>query len=126
MHGRLSYADVVSGNTMLYVDASKSRGEELQWLSRCLLAKAKNCDVLNDITNLLSDAGFLEVKPKYGCDMRIPLECNSMEVAQKVLVKGAQAFSNWFSWICPWSQEKESSRPGKLLWLSIVGVPLHA
>lgn len=53
------------------------------------------------------------------------LECPFSEEAQKVLTEGALSFSSWFTWVCPWSMEKEIQRPGRLLWLSIVGVPLH-
>lgn len=99
---------------------------ELLWLRRCLLAEAKDCEILNDITNLLHERGFSDIKPKYVGGLRVLLECPSPEVALKILVDGSAALSHWFTWTSPWSLDKELCHPGRLLWLSTAGVPLHA
>lgn len=110
---------------MIQVQACSRREEEQSWLNSCLLAEVKNHDLLNDIGLILRDAGFLNVKAKYVGGLRVLLECSSSVEAQKVLREGASSLSNWFTWVCPWTIEKEMQRPGRLIWVSIVGVPLH-
>lgn len=43
-----------------------------------------------------------------------------------MLADSSQTLASWFSSIYPWSIENEKSIPGHLVWLSFVGVPLHA
>lgn len=116
---------VARRGTITQVQATSVREEELSWLKRCLLAEAKNIDVLNYLSSLLEGAGFLNLKVKYVGGLRVLLECPSIEAATKVVHDGYNSLSSWFSWVCPWSVEKEAERPGRLLWLSISGVPLH-
>lgn len=82
VHGKPSYVVVAQRSTLLHVDAARTCDEDVQWLSRCLLAEAKDCDILSDIRNLLCDAGFSQVKPKYVGGLRVLLDCSSVEVAQ--------------------------------------------
>lgn len=124
--GRPSYADAARCSNMLHIQACNPHEDDVLWLKGCLLAEAKNCDILNDIRSLLSDAGFAQVKPKYVGGLRLLLECSSVNDAQQLLEDKAQVLSQWFSWVCLWSKEKEACRPGRLVWLFIEGVPLHA
>lgn len=124
-HSNMSYVEVAHCQNLAQVQASCVREEELTWLKRCLLAEVKNHDLINDLSYLFEDAGFLSMKVKYTGGLRVLLECSSIEAAQKVLNDGAHTFSSWFTLVCPWSMEKEVQGLGKLLWLSIAGVPLH-
>lgn len=126
MQGRPTFADVARRSNLQHVQACMASVEAVQWLSGCLLAEVKNCDILNDICNLLRDASFTQLKPKYVEGLRVLLECNSVEVAQQVMANSSQTLLQWFSWICPWFKDKEACRPDRLLWLNIEGVPLYA
>lgn len=110
-----SYADVVRRKFQTQAQASAVREEELSWLDRCLLAEAKSHELLNELSFLLEGAGFSNTKIKYVGGFRVLLECTSRDAAQKVLHDGLPTLSDWFSWVCPWSIEKETQRPGRLL-----------
>lgn len=71
------------------IQAAEPHKEELSWLKRCLLAEAKNRDLLNDLSSLLEGVGFLNLKVKYVGGLRVLLECPSIEAAQKTLINGS-------------------------------------
>lgn len=125
MHGRPSYAEMVRRGNMIHLHAGNDSEAELSWLSCCLLGEVKSPDLLNDLGSLLMGAGFLNTMVKYVGGLRVLIECVSVEAAQKCLNDGLSTLLSWFSWVCPWSLEKEVERPGRLIWLSISGVPLH-
>lgn len=124
--GRSSYAEMASHGNLVQIHAGKIREAELSWLSCCLLAEVKSPDLLNDLSSLFEGAGFLNMAVKYVGGLRVLLECKSEESARKCLNEGLSTLLSWFNWVCPWTVEKEAERPGRLIWLSISGVPLHS
>lgn len=95
--GRPSHAEVARHPYRLHVYAAKPRDDELLWLRRCLRAEVKDCETLNDITNMLSEGGFTNIKPKYVGGLCILLECPSPEAALKTLVDGSTTLLKWFA-----------------------------
>lgn len=126
VHGKLSFKEAAIRGNLVHIQATNVREEEQLWLKGCLLAGAKNSNLLNDLNHLLESAGFFNVKVKYAGGLRVLLECLSQAEALKVMDDGMHTLLTWFNWVCPWSIQKEMQRPGRLLWLSISGVPLHA
>lgn len=110
---------------LIHIQAAGVREVELLWLKRCLLAEAKTHVHLNDLSSLLEGAGFRNLKVKYVGGLRVLLECSSIEDTHTFVKEGLHSLYSWFSWVRPWSVELEEQRPGRLLWLSISGVPLH-
>lgn len=98
---------------------------ELQWLARCALGEVKSPDILPDISFLLKEAGFLTTKAKYVGGLRYLLEFDSPEIMADLLRSGREALSNWFVSVQPWHRRLEDSRPGRICWISIRGVPVH-
>lgn len=99
--------------------------DELLWLARCAIGCVKSVDFLPDLPFLMKENGFLETKAKYVGGLRYLLECESVDAMNKMLQEGKDDLSNWFEWVKPWHREFESTRPGRLCWLSVRGVPLH-
>lgn len=54
------------------------------------------------------------------------MKCANPVVLSKLLDEGNECLSKWFDWIAPWDEKLELNRPGHLVWLSIVGIALHA
>lgn len=54
------------------------------------------------------------------------LQHNSKESMLNMLTGRKLVLENWFEWICPRGKEKDLINPGRLIWVSLEGIPLHA
>lgn len=96
------------------------------WLQSCAIGDVKNIDILSDLPSLLHREGFLECEVKYLGGFRFLLQSHSQETIMKILSDVKDKLSQWFDWISPWSKALEFNKPGRLLWLQVEGLPLHA
>lgn len=103
----------------------KPGDEILSWLDRCAVGELRNTDVLNDLNHSLKEEGF-SCCAKYVGGFRYLLECDSKVDLLQMLTEGKEKLDSWFSWLRPWEIAMEMSRPGRLVWISIEGIPLHA
>lgn len=86
----------------------------------------RDTNLLSDLESFLRQAEFMECGPKYVREFRSILECPSHTLMLKLLDEGKDKLLQWFEWVAPWTTSVEATRPGRLLWLSVQGVPLHA
>lgn len=112
--------------TMEVLVAEDPVEDTLKWLQNCATGDVKNVDLLNDLPILLKREGFLDCEAKYVGGFRFLIQSHSSEAINKILVEGKEKLSHWFTWISPWSINTERVRPGRLVWLSVEGIPLHA
>lgn len=102
-----------------------SDDETKEWLQRCAVGDIKNLDLLHDLPHLLRREGFIDCQAKYVGGFRFLIECPTQELLTKVLSDGMDKLTQWFQWLRPWSSASETTRPGRLVWLNVDGVPLH-
>lgn len=107
------------------IEVTSPEDEALSWLNRCAISDLRNTDVLNDFNHSLVEEGFT-CWAKYVGGLRYLLECDSKEEMLHMLATGKEKLNRWFSWVCSWEVGKEHSHPGRLVWLSLEGLPLHA
>lgn len=124
--GGVSYAEALMGKKERVVEVVDVDSEETVWLQKCAVGEVKNTEILNDINHLLRERGFLSCAAKYLGGMRVLVECSSTNAMEAMLREGSNNLLEWFDWIQPWDRSKELSRPARLVWLNIEGVPLHA
>lgn len=123
--GDASFAEALMGKKERAMTVEEVRLEELNWLKKCAVGEVKNIEILNNINHLLSEGGFLNCATKYLGGLRVLVDCVSIEALGTLLTEGSNRLLEWFVWIQPWDKEKELSRPARMVWLNIEGVPLH-
>lgn len=133
---KVSFADALSDDSadhlkILLKDpeillTEHSDDESKTWLQSCALGKLKTINFLHDLPTLFRREGFLDCEVKYVGGLRFLIECPSQLALDSVLSEGKECLSQWFNWHTSWSKGAEFIRPGRLVWLNIVGLPLHA
>lgn len=85
---------------------SSARKEENDWLKRCGIAELRN---------------YLQIG-----GLRVLIECASPEDLTKLLTGDISWYAGWFTHLSAWTLEQERVRPGRVVWLNLSSVPLHA
>ncbi|KAJ9548769.1 hypothetical protein OSB04_021312 [Centaurea solstitialis] len=140
-----SYVDVVKGANLggFHAKSSKEADESenktdlkgpnlgsweaeedaLEYLQRCAVGSVTRMEHVDSIQALISSGTLesCEIKMLGGSDILIKFE--SKDVAEKVIKNKVHGIHFWAKDLCLWSQGYRASN--RLVWLRIVGLPLH-
>lgn len=78
------------------------------------------------VSTHLKNAGFLHCSVRHLGGLRVLIKCALLEELTKLTAGENNWFADWFNVLSPWSLEREKEQQGRMVWLHVSGVPLHA